>query len=1510
MNIKRKLLPIWITLLLLTTLIPLTTNTVSAVSTGQFENYKPITLNSSQVNSTLTNFPVFINLSSDADLASDALDSGWDIAFFDSTGVGATQYNHEIELFNGTTGQLVTWVNITSLAHDVDTTIYMYYNDSDIGSSAENIEGTWDSNYVYVQHFKNSTGDALDSTNYNNDIANADISVFDRTSSSLIGNCFEFDGTNDECDVGDSSSLSITNNITIEGWINLDSIDETPQAFIYKTKSYMLELADDAGDDDYVYFGLRKSADDGWHNLRFVDNAISTGSWYYLVGTYDGSTMKGYQNNNQESTTTTFSDTIFDSTYDVEHGDAEDSAFYLDGLIDECRISDISRSSDWIFTTYNTIYNGSNGGFFTLGSEETPSTAPTQSNENPANESTNQDTAFTWNTTISDPEGDSMNWSIECSNGQSNSSTGASNGSIELDLTGLSCCENYTVWVNVTDGSIWTNESYWFLTRCSSAPVISINPLYNIANNSVGVDLFIGAFYKKIEDPDGDLMNIYFEVSNGDSYSITPITNGTWPVFLSILDYDTTYTVWVNVTDIPCGNQTREWFTFTTQDAVHTNASTGITIQNATLNGWTNYSYLVNTSYGFLLREWDKATYGWNITIANYEDVAVWDLNNDRFITQAGDFTPYYNSVLGDPNYNAQVDMNSDGKINYLDTVPWANAVSDWKDLNLNNTAFSYNQGSLNSTWRYVYKAWLNGSWFEGDEVMFATLPASPSNQEYIYITDNLTWSEPNTNDPDNLTTIIRYNTNGYANLTTGTLLTETGNDYYNGGMPDSSTGYIYLTMWTNFSGNISDPVYLLIDTPGGNYTFRLRKEDANKQYAYVDLNESSVGLHEFTIHYTDGSEEHNYYEVGFWEELGDYANWTDTFLDQLENSLKSIDVEIPFLGKADVNEISWERKQSTGNSLWGLGGIYDYSYAEIEVEATADTAGSWSCLIYDRDNPATAFASETLTFNAGQTKTFTIDTEPSFSVSGDYTDPSSWGISVSTGCYWECGDVDLGVLGTYDMSPYCLDIYELNKGDEGFIVKLIGPGQGDTEVISDLSPTGSQDGSTEDQSSTWWDALGSSIWSYYVETVGIPDNCSNFTGANGWWSNITTSINENISQAESDYGLDINWEPPQLPTDLCGLFESYGGWSYLESNLIDTDTGDGVWYVNTTKEIDWVEFRWAESQWLDSDFCHRKKVVKDNQLDVTLWIRTDKSYKPIISETFNETALVQYELQFTNYNLEHPTYVKIQFIDKYGDTKVVHSEWLDGTRKVYPQLLFGHNYFIKLVEYEDGLYNEYDAGQVTVWTDQSLLLDVTSVISDLIWKYCQMTASWTATGFQLDFFETTHTTSVVNFWVYDENGSFLFTTSDSSYDKTFTYNCNTSKKYYWQIECKNAFGYFNTELIPIIPDLDLPGLSESNTNIIFTIIFGPSPFRMGNVTISYAHILIFILALFGLFAFKKNSALGLFVEGCIMMGGAALFGIDDIGSIVIGSIGFFLIILGLLAALMSQKQKTGGSNK
>src|SRR3989304_762047 len=80
---------------------------------------KAITIDNTKVTADLTNFPVLINLTSDAGLAANAQADGDDILFTSSG--GATQLSHEIEKYGSSTGALVAWVKVPSLPSSTDT---------------------------------------------------------------------------------------------------------------------------------------------------------------------------------------------------------------------------------------------------------------------------------------------------------------------------------------------------------------------------------------------------------------------------------------------------------------------------------------------------------------------------------------------------------------------------------------------------------------------------------------------------------------------------------------------------------------------------------------------------------------------------------------------------------------------------------------------------------------------------------------------------------------------------------------------------------------------------------------------------------------------------------------------------------------------------------------------------------------------------------------------------------------------------------------------------------------------------------------------------------------------------------------------------------------------------------------------------------------------------------------------------------------------------------------------
>ena len=107
---------------------------------------KTITINTGQVPSTQTNFPLLVSLSGDADLMSHAQSDGSDIYFTDES--GNSQYDYEIENYDGTAGTLVAWVNVPSLSDG--TSLKIWYGGS--GGASNNPNSVWDSHFKGVWH--------------------------------------------------------------------------------------------------------------------------------------------------------------------------------------------------------------------------------------------------------------------------------------------------------------------------------------------------------------------------------------------------------------------------------------------------------------------------------------------------------------------------------------------------------------------------------------------------------------------------------------------------------------------------------------------------------------------------------------------------------------------------------------------------------------------------------------------------------------------------------------------------------------------------------------------------------------------------------------------------------------------------------------------------------------------------------------------------------------------------------------------------------------------------------------------------------------------------------------------------------------------------------------------------------------------------------------------------------------------------------------------------------------
>jgi len=337
---------------------------------------KLITINSLQVDSTLSNFPVLISLASDSDLAAHAQPDGDDIAFvLDSDN---TQLNHEIETYNGTTGELVCWVNVTSLSNTVDTKVWMYYGNSDC-SSQQNVAGTWESSFLAVWHLNQETGNYTDSTNnFNNGTLIDNGDPCNRSASGKIGYCIDFNNKddNDSINFGTSSVLNPgTGEYMMEAWTRRDGDTDTSGSGVM----------DRYGGSGLAYWDFRCPSSNGKFSVYFRDDAnhavgsssVETGNqsvWYYHAATLTrdaGGYLRLYINGSNVASVS--SSTLGDinpsgKVFYVGQVSNDPNSAYFDGCIDEVRVSNVARDASWINTSYNTMSNPSS--FISVGSEE------------------------------------------------------------------------------------------------------------------------------------------------------------------------------------------------------------------------------------------------------------------------------------------------------------------------------------------------------------------------------------------------------------------------------------------------------------------------------------------------------------------------------------------------------------------------------------------------------------------------------------------------------------------------------------------------------------------------------------------------------------------------------------------------------------------------------------------------------------------------------------------------------------------------------------------------------------------------------------------------------------------------------------------------------------------------------------------------------------------------------------------------------------------------------------
>ncbi len=314
-----------------------------------------VTVASTKVASDLTNFPLLVSVSSNSMLSSLAASDGSDIYFTDATG---TQLDHQVEYYDGTTGQLIAWVRVPLLSASLDNSIYLRYGEGSTPATVQS-SNVWDANYLGVWHLNQSTGGSnaiLDSTSTG--FHGTDQNGITLGATGKIGAAIELDGNNDYIDLGNANVHKGRSPFTFSAWVKAytapgsnDDYGIWDRRTATDPDSFGFLLGDWATADD-TRTKISSNTGGSWNNhLGSTQNTLNV--WTYLAASYDGTNVTFYRNGATDGSVAYTQPNDANNLSQAIGSVGDGARGFFDGQIDELRLSGVARSADWISTSYS-----------------------------------------------------------------------------------------------------------------------------------------------------------------------------------------------------------------------------------------------------------------------------------------------------------------------------------------------------------------------------------------------------------------------------------------------------------------------------------------------------------------------------------------------------------------------------------------------------------------------------------------------------------------------------------------------------------------------------------------------------------------------------------------------------------------------------------------------------------------------------------------------------------------------------------------------------------------------------------------------------------------------------------------------------------------------------------------------------------------------------------------------------------------------------------------------------
>ncbi|MBU0758470.1 MAG: DUF2341 domain-containing protein, partial [Nanoarchaeota archaeon] len=328
---------------------------------SSWPNRLDFTIAAGTVGSTLFDFPVLVKLDSSNFDFSKADSRGKDIRFVSLD--NNDELSYEIERWNATSENAEIWVRMPQVPDSSDTSFWAYFGNSQ-AEDGQDVAGVWNSSYVAVWHMTLDGTNVPDSTNQNNGTNSGTDKSEGPASYALNFN----QAVGDYINMGPVDGYEGQTYVVFEAYFKTDNIDNDDMVFAKGAAGEYYPLiwrdeSDGSGQPptpartDTMSMALNGTS----VRLVMTDNSMDNTNWHYVVYEFDGSghVFRGYMDGAEDSISPVAnSQSKFPADNNnlwIGRWEGGGAAYYFDGLIDELRISNATRSADWVYATNLTL---------------------------------------------------------------------------------------------------------------------------------------------------------------------------------------------------------------------------------------------------------------------------------------------------------------------------------------------------------------------------------------------------------------------------------------------------------------------------------------------------------------------------------------------------------------------------------------------------------------------------------------------------------------------------------------------------------------------------------------------------------------------------------------------------------------------------------------------------------------------------------------------------------------------------------------------------------------------------------------------------------------------------------------------------------------------------------------------------------------------------------------------------------------------------------------------------